>query len=333
MPIKAVHRIRLLAGACLAALLFSGCMAKQTAVLMQDKPAEISTSASVAGVPFFPQQDYQCGPAAMAMALGYAGVDISPEQLRPVLFVPDKQGSLQIEMMALPRRYGMVAYQLAPYLDNILREIKAGYPVIVFQNLGLSIAPKWHYAVVTGFDLASKSITLHSGDTPDYAMPISTFERTWVRAGSWAMLVLPAGELPVTANEKDYLTAVTLLEKTGAPRAALVSYEAAITRWPNSLAALMGRGNSQYALGNLNEARQAYLQASHDHADSAYAFNNLAQTYLNQQDFELALEAIQHAILIDSTSSLYHRTWSEIEQRKEIARQQNGKSLTTVSRQ
>jgi len=323
----------MLAAICFAALLFSGCMPKQTAALMQDKPAEISTSASVAGVPFFSQQDYQCGPAAMAMALGYAGVDVSPEQLRPALFVPEKQGSLQVEMMALPRRYGMVAYQLAPYLDNILREIKAGYPVIVFQNLGLSLAPQWHYAVVTGFDLTSKSITLHSGDTPDYTMPISTFERTWVRAGSWAMLVLPAGELPVTANEKSYLTAVAQLEKTGAQSAALLSYDAAITRWPNSLAALMGRGNSHYALGNLNQAQQAYLQASHEHADSAYAFNNLAQTYLDQLDFERALEAIQRAVLIDSASPLYHQTWSEIEQRKVTASQLSAKSPTTVSRQ
>ncbi|OIO75327.1 MAG: hypothetical protein AUJ57_00270 [Zetaproteobacteria bacterium CG1_02_53_45] len=300
---------------------------------MRDKPSGLSSTARVDNVPFFPQQDYQCGPAALAMVLAHAGVDVSPEQLRPDLFVPDKQGSLQVEMMAMPRRYGMLGYRLAPQLGKLLQEIQAGHPVIVFQNPGLSLAPQWHYAVVTGFNLANGSITLHSGDTPDYIMPISTFEHIWARADFWSMLVLPTGELPASADEKPYLLSVAMLEQEGFHQAALKSYAAAVKRWPNSFAARMGLGNSQYALGQLDEAQLTYLQASRDFSDAADAFNNLAQTYLDQQRYDLALETIERAIKIDSVAALYRQTRHEIEQATAAQREQASKTAATVSRQ
>ena len=310
-------RTLLLAGLCLSLILFAGCMPKQSASILQEKWVSGGTTASIEDVPFFPQQDFQCGPASLAMGMKYAGVEVSPEQLRPKLFIPKKRGALQVEMLATPRRYGMLAYQLKPGMAALLQEIQAGHPVIVFQNLGLKLSPQWHYAVVTGFDLNKKSITLHSGDTASDLMPLSTFERTWVRAGSWAMLVLPAGGMPAMANEKAYLTAVSMLENEGFHLTAQQSYEAAIKRWPNSFAARMGSGNSHYALGNLDRAQQIYLQATIDFPDAGDAFNNLAQTYMDQKHYELAFEAIHQAITLDSSSGIYHQTWSEILDKKQ----------------
>lgn len=272
--------------------------------------------ASINDVPFFPQEDFQCGPASLAMALEFSGVEVSPEQLRPNLFIPKKRGSLQVEMMAAPRRYGMLTYRLAPTLKGLLDEVEAGHPVVVFQNLALSLAPQWHYAVVTGFNLNDKSITLHSGDRANVTMPLSTFERTWVRAESWAILVLPAGVMPANANEKEYLMAVSMLENAGFYLTALKSYEAAIKRWPASFAARMGSGNALYALGKLNKAQQIYLQTTLDFPDAASAFNNLAQTYLDQNAYDRAIQAIHHAIELDSSSGLYHQTWAEILEQK-----------------
>lgn len=89
-------------------------------------------------VPFFAQTEYQCGPAALAMVTSWARVPVVPEQLTPGLFLPDKKGSLQVEMMAVPRQYGILAYALAPQLADLLHEVSAGHPVLVFQNLALS---------------------------------------------------------------------------------------------------------------------------------------------------------------------------------------------------
>ncbi|ATX78918.1 Tetratricopeptide repeat-containing protein [Mariprofundus aestuarium] len=312
MVTKIVANARLLAGICLITLLFSGCAAKQSAALMHEKPAGISTSASVSDVPFFPQLDYQCGPASLAMALSHAGTSVSPDELRGKLFIPGKQGSLQVEMMALPRGYGQLAYLLAPHLSDILREIEAGHPVIVFQNLGLSLAPQWHYAVVTGFDLAEESITLHSGDTPDYRIPLSTFEHTWVRAGSWAMVVQPAGSFPAGAEESSYLRAAVNLEQAGFTEAALKSYEAAVTRWPESLSAWMGLGNIRYALADLNGAAEAFVRAAEAHTSAAEPLNNLAQVQMEQGHFDEAMQAVEQAVRLDGNSALYQQTRQEV---------------------
>ena len=87
--------------------------------------------------PFFPQEEYQCGPAALATALVSAGAQTTPEALVPQVYVPERKGSFQVEMLAAARRHGMVSYALAPKFEDLLREIAAGTPVIVLQNLGI----------------------------------------------------------------------------------------------------------------------------------------------------------------------------------------------------
>lgn len=57
-------------------------------------------------VPFYPQQAYQCGPAALAGVLGAAGATIDPETLAPQVYLPGRRGSLQAELVAAARRAG-----------------------------------------------------------------------------------------------------------------------------------------------------------------------------------------------------------------------------------
>ncbi|WP_018295282.1 PA2778 family cysteine peptidase [Mariprofundus ferrooxydans] len=273
----------------------------------------------MAHVPFFAQSEYQCGPAALAMMLNWAMIPVTPEQLSPKLFIPDKKGSLQIEMMAVPRQYGILAYPLAPQLADLLHEVSAGHPVLVFQNLALSWYPQWHYAVVVAYDLQNRTITLHSGLEAEHRIPLSTFEHTWARAGYWAMLALPPGNLPATAEETRLMKTAAILENAKQPQAAIVTYQAALKRWPDSLAARMGIGNSYYALKQIDKAGEAFYQATIDHPHAAVAFNNLAQVYLEQHQLNKAQNAIQQAIRLDGESPVYRETEAVI--RKETDRQ------------
>ena len=50
--------------------------------------------------PFFPQDDYQCGPAALATLLVQRGVQTSPEALLPRVYLPARKGSLKDELVA-----------------------------------------------------------------------------------------------------------------------------------------------------------------------------------------------------------------------------------------
>ena len=145
------HNARLVAGVFFLVLL-AACATPQTKALRGSLTAGIPAHAELDQVVFFPQEEHQCGPASLAMALQHAGQDIRPEQLKPFLYLPEKQGSLQAEMLAAARRYGMLAYALKPELQDVITEVAAGNPVLVLQNLGLSWYPMWHYAVVIGYD-------------------------------------------------------------------------------------------------------------------------------------------------------------------------------------
>src|SRR5437588_472596 len=131
--------------------LLAGCASlwPQTAQLREGLPAGLPERVELTQVPFFPQSEYQCGPAALATALASFGVKVTPEDLVPQVYLPQRKGSLQIEMMAAARRHGMVSYQLAPRFEDVLRELSAGNPVIVLQNLGFGGG--WHYAVAVGY--------------------------------------------------------------------------------------------------------------------------------------------------------------------------------------
>lgn len=285
-----------LAGVFVCALL-AGCATPQLSQLSQRWPADLPASASLREVPFFPQEDYECGPAALAMVASAAGVPRRPEDLVAQVYVPGRQGSLQPEMLAASRRQGLPAYQLKPELESLLREVAAGHPVVVFQNLSLPVSPIWHYAVVIGYDRERNRLVLHSGRTERLEMTLATFERTWARGGHWAMVALAPTQLPATAEADGYAAAVAALERVD-PRAAQAAYARALQAWPEQRTLLLGAGNSAYALGERERAAEAYRQATAAHPDFAVAWNNLAQVLLDLGRREAAAEAIARAVAL-----------------------------------
>lgn len=257
------------------ALLLGGC-ATQTRQLMQQGAAGLPRHAELSGTPFFAQERYQCGPASLAMVLRASGIAVTPDALVSQVYVPQREGSLQPEMLAAARRNGAVAMTIPPRLDALLAEVAAGHPVVVLQNLSLPVAPLWHYAVVIGYDLDSGDIILRSGTTERQIMALSTFEHTWGRSDDWGMLALAPGKLPETVDEDGVTSALVAFEKTGDPQQAHKAYEAALRRWPRNISLLLGAGNTLYAAGDRERAALAFQRAAEIHPDSAPAFNNLA---------------------------------------------------------
>ena len=72
--------------------------------------SDLPERADIPDVPFHSQEDYQCGPAALAMALNWSGISIVPDELVSQVYVPAKKGTLQVEMVGAARRYGRLAY-------------------------------------------------------------------------------------------------------------------------------------------------------------------------------------------------------------------------------
>jgi len=277
-------------------ILLCGCATPQTQKIFQAIPENLPAQIELTDVPFYPQETYQCGPAALATALNFSGARITPSDLIAQVYLPAREGSLQVEMLAATRRNGFLAYEIAPKLEDLLVEVAAGTPVVVLQNLGLSWLPKWHYAVVVGYDLPRREIILRSGLTQRQVLPFTTFEHTWARSAHWAMLVLPAGSVPRTATEAGYIKAALALEKNVTSEEVVDVYQAALKKWPENLTAHIGLGNAFYAQNDKALAENIFRQATLKHPDSAIAFNNLAQTLFDDRRYVEAHSAATQAV-------------------------------------
>jgi hypothetical protein len=279
-----------------AVLLLAGCgtLIPQTVGLRTDWPDGVPRQVELAQVPFFPQNEYQCGPAALATAMNFSGVSISPEALVREVWLPSRRGSLQLEMLAAPRRHGLVSYRIEPRYGDLLREVAAGNPVVVLQDVGMML-PEWHYAVVNGFDYESGTILLRSGLQRRQEMPFSYFERTWLAGSYWAMVVTTPDRIAATATEERWLEALLGLARGGNAEAAIKGYRAALARWPESLPAAVGLANQLHARGSLDEAAGVLRTALKRFPQSVILLNNLAQTLSDQGRNREAMALIRQA--------------------------------------
>jgi len=303
---QAAIRLLLLA---VALAMVAGCaVAPQTARLAATPPAGLPERVELTETAFFAQEKYQCGPAALATVLTGQGIRVSADDLVSEVYVPERQGSLQAEMRAAVRARGLVAYRLRPELTDLLTEIAAGHPVLVFQNLGLSIAPTWHYAVVVGYDLAADQIILRSGTTKRHINELSRFERTWARGEHWAFVAVAPDQLPATAEALNWLRAVNELEQTGQLEAASIGYRTAIQHWPDHPIGYLGLANTQFARNDYRAAEDPLRDLLRQEPRRHEAWNNLAHVLAARECGPEARAAAACAVALAPTPTLYART-------------------------
>jgi antitoxin (DNA-binding transcriptional repressor) of toxin-antitoxin stability system len=274
-------------------LAFGGCawLLPQSEALRVQWPGDLEQRVELDGVPFFPQEDYRCGPASLATVMTSGGIGVAPDDLVSKVYLPNRGGSLQVEMLAAPRPYGLVSWRLAPRFADLLREVQAGTPVIVMQDY-------WHYAVVVGFDRNTGKAVLRSGEKRRLEIPFAVLEYTWKESAYWALAVLPPDRVPATADEASWLQAVVAMERVAEPNAAREAYRAALRRWPESLNGAIGLANVDYAQGDLQEAESVLREAVKHHPTSVVALNNLAQAVADQNRNEEALALIDEAVAL-----------------------------------
>lgn len=295
-----------------AGILLSSCTGLNKSVMLE-KAGNVPPRVEIETIPFYSQKAYQCGPAALAMALNWSGLPISPEDLTAEVFTPQRKGSLQSAMVSAVRRNGRIAYVFTE-LSDLFVEVAAGHPVIILQNLGLSWYSVWHYAVVVGYDLSEKYVILRSGNIRRKLMSFQIFEKTWARGNYWGLLILQSNQLPATVKEDLFLNALLGLEEARQFRFAIDGYHTALTQWPKNLTAHIGIGNCYYALGELENAEEALRKAIRLHPKSGPVFNNLAQIFFEQGRKQDALAAAKKAVSLGGPmSSVYQKTLEEIE--------------------
>lgn len=256
-------------------LFILGCAtpAVQTNALLA-APGDLPSHHKIQNVDFVDQSAGHCGPATLTMAMRWAGHEISVVEVAEQVFTPGAQGSFQSDLISASRRQGLMAVPIRN-LDSLLQEVASGHPVIVFENLGLSWAPQWHYALVLGFNLQKPEVIMHSGHTAYYHWDMRKFERSWMLGDYWGLVILPAGELAASADELTQVGAAVGLELAQKNKESEKSYQKILEKWPNSLVALIGLANLAHKNKDQKKAVRLLRRAVDAHPKSEAAKHNL----------------------------------------------------------
>lgn len=273
-------------------------------------------------VPFFAQEDLQCGPASLAELLDHSGAGLTPAELKPEVYLPGRGGSLRPEMIAATRKHGRIPYVLKPQLEDLLAEVRDGRPVLVLQNFGLGPASLWHYAVLVGYDAPADRLILRSGRTPRHEESIAGFLARWRGDDRWAMVATLPDEIPATANPQDWIAAAAAFESLDQLSLAAQAYEAASRRWPDSALVWLALGNARYAQKDLKRATVAYAAAARLAPGDGDAHNNYAQSLADSGCPVAARAQARLALLTardEAHRSLYQQTLDGIRGERDAA--------------
>jgi tetratricopeptide (TPR) repeat protein len=229
----------------------------------------------VAGVPYYGQEGFACGPAALAMMLGWAGVEVSPASLTTQL--ADSARDPRPGLMETASHYGRFAYSIRGF-DAMRAELAAGHPVLVAQNLGVASKPLWNCPVAIGYaPAAGGQVVLNTGREAGKVISARLLDRLWADSDGWAMVVMRPGDLPATAREQPYVESARALERAGHPWEAVLAFDTALSQWPTNTEALMGLGTSLARLGDAKGAAEAFQTAASVAKDPTVAVEALAR--------------------------------------------------------
>jgi tetratricopeptide (TPR) repeat protein len=297
-------------GILLTAVVLPGCVSRGP--LLSTAGTALPSRTELTDTEFFPQQEYHCGPAALATVLRHAQLQVSPDELVDLVYIPGRKGALQAEMLAAARRHHRIAYELPPDVDSLLEELSVGRPVVVLQNLGLKKIPAWHYAVLVGYDTDDDSVVLRSGNARRLRMPARRFLATWERSGRWAFVVLRANDVPAALDRRRWLEAIAALEQTAPPRDLELAYSAYLARFPNDDKGTLGLANARLALGKAGEAEKLYRELLMRQPQHVPARNNLAWSLSAQNCIDEALGQVDAAILdVDENDTFYRQALAD----------------------
>jgi len=264
-----------------------------------------NNSLELTNTPFFPQQEFHCGPAALATVLGASEIKVQPNDLVNKIYLPKRRGALQIELLAATRRYGRIPYLLEANPTHIIDEMDAGRPVLVLQNLGLKVRPIWHYAVVIGYDANKKIFILRSGTNERLELSTRKFMRTWKRAGAWSFVAIKPNDAPVHTDQEKYLDTIVAMERLNKPDILIKAYPQLLARWPSNQTARLGLANAYYADGQYETAVSTYAELLEINPEHIPARNNLALTMGKLTCFHSALTQVEKALKLASENNKY----------------------------
>lgn len=236
-------------------------------------------------VPFHAATVAPGGAESLAMVFGAAGVRAPVEALG---------AATDDEMLAVPRRHGLVSYPTGGSLTALLMEIDAGHPVIVRRT-----RPTPSYRVVVGYDLERRQLIVHGPDARGVREPIGWFDRDWARAGRWAMVALAPDDAPASIGPRTGLAAIDDYERVVGVADAASAWVAATAAWPDQPFAWYARGIAHRERLEFDDARDAFMFAVRLEPALEPAWLALGKLFESVGERDNALAALQVVLALN----------------------------------
>ena len=141
----------------------------------------------LAGVPFHPQEDHQCGPAALATVLNFLGDPVTPEGIAEEIYRPGLRGTVSLDLALYPRPRGFATRFFRGAPADVAAAVDSGLPLLVMVDYGFTGVHIFHYMVITGYD--AEGVRVNSGRNREQRIGWARFLADWHGADNWALLV------------------------------------------------------------------------------------------------------------------------------------------------
>ena len=159
----------------------SGCATPQTQALLKLNSWSLPQQVELKAIPFYPQETHQCGPASLAMVLNAGGVKITPQELIPQVYLPQREGSLQVEMLAeqlsadpvLGKVSSKFLYKIRTHLEHAPLPADATMPL---PELAVSLMAVEYLA-----SFAGAAVKPSLQEARDFVQPVLAQCRAWRR--------------------------------------------------------------------------------------------------------------------------------------------------------
>jgi ABC-type bacteriocin/lantibiotic exporter with double-glycine peptidase domain len=184
-----LRRARAVAAVCFA-LSMAGCVSADQFLTGAERPLS-PNALYVKEVPFYPQTQYQCGPASLATVLNYWGRHVTPEQIAQEIYRPGMKGTLSLDLWQYAKAKDFQASVRQGSWEFLETQVSRERPIIAFLNLGFRLVPLGHFLVVVGVDPEDKSVIAYSGVEKNQRIPFDRFKEAWEKTNYWSLLIEP----------------------------------------------------------------------------------------------------------------------------------------------
>ncbi len=172
------------------ALSMAGCVSADQFLTGEERPLS-PNALYVKQVPFYPQTQYQCGPASLATVLNYWGRHVTPEQIAQEIYRPGMKGTLSLDLWQYAKAQDFQASVRQGSWELLETQVSRERPIIASLNLGFRQVPLGHFLVVVGVDPEDKSVIAYSGVEKNQRIPFDRFKKAWEKTNYWSLLIEP----------------------------------------------------------------------------------------------------------------------------------------------